>query len=98
MATTPAPLSSTYSKAAVIGAIADTVLKPLSGADDAGQSAQTIAETAAVGAQIAEVAAPQYKAQIELAASLEPVAYHAGLALAHLFQHWLHHTTNQPAK
>jgi hypothetical protein len=92
------PPLSTTAKIGAIGGIADAVLKPLSGADDTGQSAQTIAETAAVGAQIAEVAAPQYKAQIELAASLEPVAYHAGLALAHLFQHWLHHTTNQPAK
>jgi hypothetical protein len=74
---TPASSLSTTDKIGAIGAIADAVLKPLSGANDASQGAQEIAATAQVGAQIAEVAAPQYAKQIELAVSLEPVAYHA---------------------
>lgn len=94
MSTTPAPLN-TEQKIAVAGAIADGLLKPISGADDTSATAQGIAAGVQTSAQIAEVVAPQYAKKIELAASLEPVAYHAGLAIAHLLQHLFHHTVNQ---
>ena len=97
MSTAPAP-TSTLEKVAVAGAIADTVLKPLSGADDNSNTAQGIGAGVATAGEVAKVFAPQYSKEIQLAETLEPVAYHAGLAIAHFLQHLFHKTVSTPAQ
>lgn len=57
------------------------------------QDVQTVADDAA---KIATAVAPKYSAEIRLADSLVPAAVHIGLGIAHLFQHWFHHTKSTP--
>jgi hypothetical protein len=99
MSTSPVGVqaSSTLGKVAIAGAIADGLLKPLSGADDTSAAAQGTAAAVDTAAQIATALAPQYAGEIKLAESLEPVAYHAGYAIAHFLQHLFHRTVSQTA-
>jgi hypothetical protein len=85
--------TTTEEKIAAAGAIADAVLNP--GTAPSAAEVQTAAAVDVAGA-IAKVLMPKYSGEIALAASLEPVAFHAGQALAHLFQHWFHHTKSVP--
>jgi hypothetical protein len=87
-----APVS-TEEKIKQAAAIADAVLDP--GTAPSEVEVKTAAAVDVAGA-IAKTLMPQYAGEITLAASLEPVAFHAGQAIAHLFQHWFHHTKSVP--
>lgn len=96
MSTAQGP-TSTPDKIAEAGSIADVLLKPLSGADDNSATAQGLNAGVQTAGEIAKVVAPEYSKDIQLAETLEPVAYHAGLAIAHFLQHLFHKTVSTPA-